>query len=563
MIYLQVLELEPLKKKKLKLILLQTEFPIEWSLEPNKAEENGLFPNLKFVSKEYLNFIEDLIQNYKLNFVVEEKGNRTPEEFLYDNPLMDVFNKHQIPYKMVDISENALLYISSTLNTNRTLLKGINSEIENLTKGKGKINYTNPYLQQLIIWNEYLKEDFKEKENEVRFTIREYWMIMEITELAKKLEENKLTALFICDKSHFDNVTKVATDLGITTEKINFKRVAKDLLEPNSIKDFINNSMLEIVPVKIKNTDKTDKILYFFDTDDFASPFDINMAYDAGFDIVVPFNKVTKENVTKLVQDAIFSRKPKASTTFFVGGSNVKEGEIIGKKVLNTLVPPFETPVIIDPRGSHTTAAAVVAKTIEVANDLEIPTLLDKKVVVLGTGPVGRIASIIASKLNCRTVLVETWDGASEESVKNLANELTEEAGENDSNIEGEFATTDDKKLEILKDADIIWSLATAGVQIVSKDLMAALPPNKIVVDVNAVPPFGIEGLKPKDDKKEIYPGINGIGSLAVGNLKYMIESNILKEATNTKGKAIFDYNFAFQIAQNILFGKKITVSQV
>ncbi|MFX1450890.1 MAG: methylenetetrahydromethanopterin dehydrogenase, partial [Promethearchaeota archaeon] len=79
----------------------------------------------------------------------------------------------------------------------------------------------------------------------------------------------------------------------------------------------------------------------------------------------------------------------------------------------------------------------------------------------------------------------------------------------------------------------------------------------------NAVPPFGIEGLKPKDDKKEIQPGIYGIGSLAIGRLKYMIESKILKKAAKTSGKMIFDYNIAFEIAQELLFGKKIAVPQV
>ena len=46
------------------------------------------------------------------------------------------------------------------------------------------------------------------------------------------------------------------------------------------------------------------------------------MAYDAGFDIVVPISKMTADQVPKLVQDAIFSRKPNAPTTFFIGGSN-------------------------------------------------------------------------------------------------------------------------------------------------------------------------------------------------------------------------------------------------
>ncbi|MFX1451992.1 MAG: NAD(P)-dependent methylenetetrahydromethanopterin dehydrogenase, partial [Promethearchaeota archaeon] len=415
---MQVLELEPLKKKKLKIILVQSEFPIEWYLEPPKKEEHELFPNLKFISKGYIKFIEDLIAKYKPNFAVEEKGSRTTEEFLYDNPLIDLFKRNKISYDCVDISENALLYISSTLYKNKSIQKGIDSTIKRTLKDKQNTESRDSFLSQLIAWNEYFKEEIKEKEDEIRNNIREYWMMMGILQLAKKCDEKNLTTMFICDKNHFTRISNLAGELGINTEEINIKKVAKAVPEKNSLEELFNNSILEIMPVKIKKKDKSDKILYFFDTDEFASPFDINMAYDAGFDIVVPFNKVTKDNVTKLVQDAIFSRKPKAPTTFFVGGSNVNEGEKIAKKVLKALVPPFETPVIIDPRGSHTTAAAVVAKTIEAGTDLGLSNLMGKKVVILGTGPVGRIASIIASKLYCETVLVETWDGAGEESVK-------------------------------------------------------------------------------------------------------------------------------------------------
>ena len=41
------------------------------------------------------------------------------------------------------------------------------------------------------------------------------------------------------------------------------------------------------------------------------SPFDVNMALDAGYDAVVTYTDVTLDEVTGLVQDAIFSRPPK------------------------------------------------------------------------------------------------------------------------------------------------------------------------------------------------------------------------------------------------------------
>ena len=51
--------------------------------------------------------------------------------------------------------------------------------------------------------------------------------------------------------------------------------------------------ILELTPIVVKKVDTADKLCYFFDTDENASPFDINMAYDAGFDIVIPISKMT------------------------------------------------------------------------------------------------------------------------------------------------------------------------------------------------------------------------------------------------------------------------------
>ena len=82
---------------------------------------------------------------------------------------------------------------------------------------------------------------------------------------------------------------------------------------------------------------------------------------------------------------------------------------------------------------------------------------------------------------------------------------------------------------------------------------MEKLLGKKIVVDINLVPPYGIEGIKPKHKNDEIYPDIYGIGALALGRLKSESEGQILKEAAQTKGHKIFDYTYAFEKANEIL----------
>src|SRR5258708_30332185 len=54
------------------------------------------------------------------------------------------------------------------------------------------------------------------------------------------------------------------------------------------------------------------------------SPFDVNMALDAGYDAVIPYTNVTLDEIAGLVQDAIFSRPPKvgARTAMLIAGEN-------------------------------------------------------------------------------------------------------------------------------------------------------------------------------------------------------------------------------------------------
>lgn len=560
---MEVLELKPLKNKNLKLILIESEFPINWWFETSAQKKHDLVWNLHLISKEYLNLIKELIDKYNPDFVLEEKGSRWEDTISPDDPLESLCRENKIPYKMVDISENAENYLSSNLEDLRTSIKQLTKLVKDIKKSNDNLYPKDDFeFQRLFLWREYLQQEYNLQENEIRYNVREAWMLMKILKFAKKMVEKKLKAFFICDSGHFKGITSLTRELGIETEEIKIKRLARVVNNPDSksIKTIIGKSILELTPIKVKKNEPLEKICYFFDTDANASPFDINMAYDAGFDVVIPISSMTAEKVPKLVQDAIFSRKPKAPTAFFIGGSNVKEGEKITKKVIESLIPPFECPVIIDPRGSHTTASSVVAKTIEIAREHKIDELKGKKVVILGAGPVGRIAAIIAAKLKCKTYLVETWEKSSEKFIKDVVEELMKEAGEEKIEITGVFAPNDEKKLEIIKDADIIWTLATAGVQILSKELMLKLQ-DKIVIDINLVPPYGIKGLKPKDDNKEIYPNIFGIGALALGRLKSNIEANILREASNTKGKKIFDYNYAFKEAKKILFGNEIKIS--
>src|SRR3989304_5146565 len=105
-------------------------------------------------------------------------------------------------------------------------------------------------------------------------------------------------------------------------------------------------------------------LLYLFTTDAAASPFDVNMAYDAGFHAVVPYANVTEETGILLIQDGIFSRGPKGAkfTALFIGGNDVDLAETIRAAVSKSMFPPFQVSVMIDPKGAYTPAPAPLAE---------------------------------------------------------------------------------------------------------------------------------------------------------------------------------------------------------
>src|SRR5262245_55553464 len=130
------------------------------------------------------------------------------------------------------------------------------------------------------------------------------------------------------------------------------------------------------------------------------SPFDANMALDAGFDAVLTYTGVTVGEVTGLVQDAIFSRPPKTGvkTGMFFGGKNAIEALDMLAAARKALVPPFAISFLADPAGSFTTAAAMVACVEKVLREKKQRALKGLKVAVFGaTGVVGFSAAVIAA----------------------------------------------------------------------------------------------------------------------------------------------------------------------
>jgi methylene-tetrahydromethanopterin dehydrogenase len=295
-------------------------------------------------------------------------------------------------------------------------------------------------------------------------------------------------------------------------------------------------------------------ILHMFDPSSYNSPFDINMALDADFDIMMPYSNVKLESVHGLVQDAIFSRGPGGvkRTAIFIGGRNLGLAVDMMEAAQNAMVPPFEVSVFADPSGAYTTAAALVACVEKQLKEKHGTALKDCHGIVFGgTGSVGIATGVIASLAGADITLT---DHLSLDTALAVANEYNDRFG---CNLKGTYASSDADKARLVAHADIVFCTAKAGIQILNADILDDAKQLKVAGDVNAVPPLGIEGIKRSDMGVPLIhainsPGAVGIGALAVGNVKYQLQNILLKLLLETDKPLYLDFRDAFTKAREL-----------
>jgi len=280
------------------------------------------------------------------------------------------------------------------------------------------------------------------------------------------------------------------------------------------------------------------------------SPFDVNMALDAGFDAVAPYTNVLLDEVAPLVQDAIFSRPPKTGvkTGLFIAGKDA----ILALDMLNSAksaqVPPFQLSILADPAGSFTTAAAMVACVEKLLKDRKQRSLKGLRIAVFGaTGVVGFSSAVIAALEGAEVTLVG-YDGVGR---------VGKSAAEIKARFKVDVAVADggdeDKKAAILATSEAVFSAARAGVRILSGAQIAAAKQLVVAADVNAVPPAGVEGLDMMANGVELTPGgALGVGPLAIGNIKYRTESGLFKQMIAATKPVAFDFRDAFALAREL-----------
>lgn len=282
------------------------------------------------------------------------------------------------------------------------------------------------------------------------------------------------------------------------------------------------------------------KILIQLDSDRLSSVFDAITAYDADVDRVLQYGGVTPEDVRDLVYGAMFTRggDDLKNSAVFIGGSDVARGEKMMKAVTDAFFGPVRVSVMLDANGCNTTAAAMVKKV------ASLGALAGHKVVVMGgTGPVGVRAAALMAGEGAQVLLTSR----SREGAGKACAYVKERFGADVSPV---VVRDFDDAQGVLEDAYGALCAGAAGITMLPESIWREHPTLRVLADVNAVPPLGIEKTKPHWNGKEIGDKII-FGALAIGGLKMKIHRNSLARLFK-QNDIVLDVEQIYAIAKTI-----------
>jgi hypothetical protein len=249
------------------------------------------------------------------------------------------------------------------------------------------------------------------------------------------------------------------------------------------------------------------KILIQLDPDPHPSAFDRVVAIDAGVDELFSYGGVKPEQVAGLVHGAIFTRGPKdlKRTAVFIGGSNVEAGEALLAEAVKAMLPAYglRVSVLLDANGANTTAAAAVRLAAK-----HLPLGEAKALVLGGTGPVGQRVGLLLARQGAHVRLASRQLGRAQAACDAVRAKVPGAKLEPVTDLTAGLA-----------DRDLVVAAGAAGVVLLPKAARLACGTLKVAIDLNAVPPLGVEGVEVGDAGAE-RDGVIAYGAIGVGGTK-------------------------------------------
>ncbi len=277
------------------------------------------------------------------------------------------------------------------------------------------------------------------------------------------------------------------------------------------------------------------RVLIQLDTDSQASSFDSIVAIDSGVEHLLQYSRMTADRVEGLVHGAMFTRgvDDLKNTAIFVGGSDVDAVDLIATRVTECFFGPLRVSLIVDPNGANTTAAAAV-----LCAERHVDCGGKKVAILGGTGPVGqRIAQILANHTDPHPETRIRIVSRSLDKAATICDKLSRETGK--SFFEAVGGSNANENLNAVADAEVVFAAGAAGVPLLVGNWWAEAKSVKVAIDLNAVPPAGIEGIAVSDRGAKRGSAVF-YGAIGVGGLKMKIHKRCLQSLFESSKQTLF-----------------------
>jgi len=278
-------------------------------------------------------------------------------------------------------------------------------------------------------------------------------------------------------------------------------------------------------------------ILVQLDTDPLPSVFDRVVAVDSGAQHIFSYGGVTPENVTSLVHGCIFTRgmKDLHQTAIFVGGSDVAAGEALVAAVKQAM-NPFRVSVMLDSNGANTTAAAAVR-----AASRHMDLVSANSLVLGATGPVGqRVVRLLAQAGGHVRVGSRQKDKAEQVCAAVRAHVP-------DAKLEAVGVSTAADGPAALEGRTLVIAAGAAKAVLLPKKIRDTCKTLKVAIDLNGVPPAGIEGIDLFDTGID-HAGTTCYGAIGVGGAKMKLHKAAVAKLF-TASNLVLDVEEIYELA--------------
>ena len=200
---MEILEIKPLKNKKIKLYLIR---------DDNKRI--GHFDH---------NHLRDILEQESFRFAVIDLNDKELKKS-YGFPLVEFLEKNKIPYYSVDIPPNVKDYLYVEILENEAQISELEMEYENLITDSKEIDSFK--AQNLKSWIDLLKNEVESKKRFLEATVKPRWILKQILDIAKNINNDKFSIM------HFTH-GELYTELKKLFEQYNIKVIKYDINQIN------------------------------------------------------------------------------------------------------------------------------------------------------------------------------------------------------------------------------------------------------------------------------------------------------------------------------------------